>query len=294
MNWAAFQTTVPAKWVLTGEHSVLKGAMAVALPHPHLSLTLEFIPDSSLGALVVYPAHTQEMLIQLLAEILPAPLPSGRMTLLSQIPIGAGMGSSAALCVALTQWLAPFLGLSPDQIISFATELEHRFHGKSSGMDVAVIASQTPISFRMNQGVEGIRRLEVKRLPYFTFHDTGIRSSTRDCIAQVNSYRKEQPEQAVISDQRMGDASLKAVEGLKKFDQGETQEALGLLTQAIQDAQKSFYDWQLVPESARALEQELYAQGALAVKLTGAGGGGMMVALWDRCRDKESELKELK
>jgi len=281
MNWTAFQTTVPAKWVLTGEHSVLKGATAVALPHPHLSLTLEFIPDPSLGGLEVHPVHTQGMLIQLLAEVLPLSLPSGQLTLNSQIPIGAGMGSSAALCVALTQWLAPFIGLSSEQIIGFATQLEHRFHGKSSGMDVAVIASQQPISFRMNQGIDGVRKLEVTRLPDFTFHDTGIRSSTRDCIIQVDRYRKDQPEQAVISDQRMAEASFHAIEGLKKFDRGDIQEALSLLTKAIQEAQKSFYDWRLVPDSARALEQELYAQGALAVKLTGAGGGGMMVALWE-------------
>jgi mevalonate kinase len=283
MSLPPFKTTLPAKWVLTGEHSVLRGVPAVALPHPHLRLTLEFIPDPVRGALQVRPAHTQEMLVQLLSEILPPhqmQLLSGELILDSQIPIGAGMGSSAALCVALTEWLAPWLPLRSDQIIEFATQLEHKFHGKSSGMDVAVIASQMPISFQMNRGSRGIQKLDVSHLPRFTFHDTGIRSSTRDCIHQVSAFRKDHPEKAEWVDQRMGAASLKAIEGLKKFDRGETKEALELLQHAIQEAQQCFHDWQLVPDAARRLEQDLYGQGALAVKLTGAGGGGMMIALW--------------
>lgn len=280
MTWEAFKITLPAKWVLTGEHSVLVGATAVALPHPSLSLTLEFTPDPSLRSLVYHPEHTQEILSQLISELVQTELPSGRLSLMSQIPIGAGMGSSAALCVAITQWLAPVLGLARDQIIEFATQLEHKFHGKSSGMDVAVIASQMPIAFRRAQGLSGIQKLEVSNLPRFTFHDTGTRSRTRDCIEKVEKYRRDDPQAAQASDQRMGQASLIAVDGLRKFHSGEKHEALELLKRAIVDAQACFYDWGLVPQEAKQLEHELYAQGALAVKLTGAGGGGMMIALW--------------
>ena len=280
MIWSPFKTTVPAKWVLTGEHSVLRGATAVALPHPSLSLTLEFTPDASLGSLVFHPEHVGEILSQLLSEMTQIQPPSGHLSLISQIPIGAGMGSSAALCVAMTQWLAPALGLAPDQIIGFATQLEHKFHGKSSGMDVAVIASQMPIAFRSAQGLSGIQKLDVSNLPRFTFHDTGVRSRTRDCIEQVERFRKEHPHEASSSDEKMGQASLLAMEGLRKFHCGQQQEAFALLKKAIVDAQACFYEWGLVPQEARQLEQDLYAQGACAVKLTGAGGGGMMIALW--------------
>ena len=40
-----FQTTFPAKWVLTGEHAVLRGVIAIALPHPRFHLRLRFEPS---------------------------------------------------------------------------------------------------------------------------------------------------------------------------------------------------------------------------------------------------------
>jgi mevalonate kinase len=45
-------------------------------------------------------------------------------------------------------------------------------------------------------------------------------------------------------------------------------------------SQECFEGWGLLPPEAKALARELKAQGALATKLTGAGSGGMIVALW--------------
>ena len=38
-----FSTRIPGKWVLAGEHSVLRGASAIALPHPEFSLAFDFL-----------------------------------------------------------------------------------------------------------------------------------------------------------------------------------------------------------------------------------------------------------
>ena len=65
------------------------------------------------------------------------------------------------------------------------------------------------------------------------------------------------------------------------FDRGDAKSGLKHLTQAIQIAQECFYRWGLVPPEAQLLEQKLLREGALATKLTGAGGGGMVVALWE-------------
>lgn len=284
MNWVAFKTQVSGKWVLAGEHAVLRGATAVALPHRETSLILEFQPEAALG-LRVQPADALGFMGELMTSVAESweadgrsfPKPNGTLTITSTIPIGAGLGSSAALCVALTRWMSGPLGISENQQTEFATHLEHRFHGRSSGMDVAVIAAGEPISFAMGKKITAIG---VRKVPRFTFHDTGLRSRTSEAVVRVEKFREESPEIAMKVDEAMATASRKAMEGLVIYDAGDVQKGLAVLQEAMQQARECFYSWQLVPGEVRRIEEALLKQGALAVKLTGAGGGGMVVALW--------------
>lgn len=294
MTWAKFQTRVPGKWVLAGEHAVLKGAAAVAMPHPDLGLSLVFDPYAAEDTLSVWPPEANAVLNELLGTVgknvedsgLSLRYPHGKVQIESTIPVGAGLGSSAALCVALTQWVSSFLGLDGQKAVELATRLEDRFHGKSSGMDVAVISARQPIAYTMAQG---IRPLGVKKLPKFSFHDTGLRSSTRTCIEKVEKFRHESPAVAKLVDQRMETASTGALQGLAAFDAGDHEKGLELISNSMKHARECFYSWELVPGEAHRIEENLLKQGALAVKLTGAGGGGMVVALWGA----ESDLKSV-
>jgi mevalonate kinase len=283
VSWSSFHTRASGKWVLAGEHSVLRGATAVALPHASLGLNLRFEPGDRLR---VEPSEAEPLILELVGSIADAQEESGKsfikpqgvLKIESDIPIGAGLGSSAALCVALTRWMASPLGIAPEQQMEFATQLEHRFHGRSSGMDVAAIISGEPIAYLVGRG---IRSLGVRKLPHFTFHDTGIRTRTSECILRVEKFREEAPALGVRVDDSMGAASRIAVEGLVKYDSGHSAEGLELLKKSMQQAQECFYSWELVPGAAKRLEEDLFKQGALAVKMTGAGGGGMLVALWE-------------
>ncbi|MBI2712208.1 MAG: hypothetical protein HYX41_05015 [Bdellovibrio sp.] len=284
MDWVIFKTEVTGKWVLAGEHSVLRGATAVALPHKEAVLRLSFTPSDGSG-LGVEPKDAQEFIGELVGSVAEAwensgktfQKPVGTLTIESTIPIGAGLGSSAALCVALTRWMAGPLRISEPEQIDFATHLEHRFHGRSSGMDVAVIANGEPISFVMGQGS---KLMGIQKTPKFTFHDTGLRSRTSEAVVRVEKFREESPEIAVKVDDAMARASRKAMEGLVLYDAGSTQKGLLLVQEGMREARECFYAWQLVPGEARRIEEDLLKKGALAVKLTGAGGGGMIVALW--------------
>lgn len=282
MSWRVFQTKVPGKWVLAGEHSVLRGGIAIALPHPDCGLELDFEPGATEGWKVepTSAAGVVDALMQAAASGWAqgkVPQPQGKLRIRSSIPIGAGLGSSAALCVAISRWLVETFGLPQDSLHSFATSLEHQFHGKSSGMDVAVILAGEPISFSMEK--RGTP-LHVKKIPKFTFHDTGLRSKTQDCVAQVEFFRKERPEESSRWDAAMDLASQAAKVGLIRFDQGHLLEGVEKVAEAMKRAQECFYAWGLVPAQAKMLESRLLSEGAKAVKLTGAGGGGMMVALW--------------
>ncbi len=284
MSFASFHARATGKWVLAGEHAVLRGATAIALPHPSVSLELTFQPQVWDG-LSVAPRSSETVVLELVQALRDEwqqqgrsfPEPRGMLQLESTIPQGAGLGSSAALCVALARWLAEPLGLSPVQAIELASRLEHRFHGRSSGMDVAVIAAGEPVSYVAGKGS---RALGVRRLPAFTFHDTGLRARTSDCVLRVERLREDRPAVAMRIDERMGAASRSALEGLVRFDRGDDEVGLLALAEGMRLAQECFRDWELVPGDAARMEAELRERGALGVKLTGAGGGGMLVALW--------------
>ena len=273
MNQDRFR--VPGKWVLAGEHAVLRGATAVALPHPEYFLSLEV---TEARELTIFPQKLSGEILDLLKSIRDRwededrsfPQLTGNLSIVSSIPMGAGLGSSAALSVAFTKWLARPLGIHEDQFFEFAKSLEHRFHGRSSGMDVAAVLAGEPISFSIERGSE---TLGVKKLPKFTFHDTGLRARTSECVLKVEAFRAEQPMRAMQIDEQMSRASQQAIEGLISGNRAE-------IASAMQTAHLCFESWQLIPTQARDLEQKLLAEGALAVKITGAGGGGFLVALW--------------
>lgn len=280
-----FQIQVPAKWILAGEHAVLRGATAVALPHPEMQLEIRFDPQGSCGGLKVSPQEGSQEILDLISAIRDRwesedrvfPKLEGHLEVKSSIPIGAGLGSSAALCVAISRWLSEPLGISKKDLFEFAIQLEHRFHGRSSGLDIAVISAREPISFVANRGA---RPLGIRKIPRFTFHDTELRARTSECVIRVEKLREEDPALAMRLDEAMSAASRFALEGLVLYDSGSQTQGLEQVKRGMMQAQECFRSWQLVPGAAHRMERKLLAEGALAVKLTGAGGGGFLVALW--------------
>jgi mevalonate kinase len=276
MKWTAFQTEASAKWVLSGEHSVL--------PHPEFRLKFTFTP-SSIGRIRVTPESASSVVLDLLQSIgdewnekgLSFNPPEGEVVLETTIPIGAGLGSSAALSVSITRWLAEPLSIAPGDHFEFAKNLEHRFHGRSSGMDVAAVISGQPISFMINRGHQ---MLGVKKLPKFTFHDTGERARTSDCVMKVRTLHEDSPTLGMQLDEQMAQSSRLAMEGLILFDAGQTEVGTTRIAEGMRLGQDCFRSWGLIPTPARHLEEDLLAQGAKAVKITGSGGGGFLVALW--------------
>lgn len=290
--WPIFAVKIPGKWVLAGEHSVLRGGSALALPHPEFSLELSFNPGED--SLSVYPSQAQYIIDELLSAIQKNlshrlshfTAPRGELRIASSIPVGAGLGSSAALCVALTRWVCEPLGIDESEQFEFARSLEHRFHGKSSGMDVAAAALGHPILFSMSAGA---KTLALRRLPRFSFHDTKLRASTHDCIKIVEHFRSKNPPLSMQVDDAMDQATVRCLGGLTLYNRSgtdapthpdESEKALVALSDGMAQAQRCFEEWGLVPKSVGQLVEDLLSQGARAAKLTGAGGGGFVVALW--------------
>jgi mevalonate kinase len=275
-----FGIELPAKWVLTGEHSVLRGATAIAFPFHRYTLKLVYREQGSFS-ITPNPFQSQiRRLMERAIDFLKMPgdvFPSGEVEISSAIPIGAGLGSSAALCAAIARLVLWKTRSDLSLWLPLATHLEDFFHGKSSGMDVNVIIHGAPLSFSVAEGavpLDGIRAM-----PSFEWYDSGFRGNTRDCIERVLHWQKQNPHLKELLDQRMQQAGLFAREGLERFHASPV-EGEAKIKESMELAQSCFEQWGLVTPELLTQKFDLLKQGALAVKLTGAGLGGFWVALW--------------
>lgn len=273
-----FETSVPAKWVLSGEHAVLRGADAVALPCFDFSLKFQFLEDPLMSEIELHSDQDGIQKIEIEKWLHPwiNDLPKGRVQIQSHIPLGSGLGSSAALSVAVARWIIHCLKMDSQKTFEVAKKCEDYFHGKSSGMDVAVCSVEKPVLFSMQKGLEV---LEIHDLPNFKLHDTQMRSSTKECIEKVQSWINANPKDAKLVDEKMIQASLLAFEGLQSFQQNR-KEGLDKITQSMQLSHQCYQQWGLVPEKVGQQMDQILDQGALACRLSGAGCGGFIVALY--------------
>lgn len=282
-----FEVQVPAKWVLSGEHAVLRGVQAVAFPQFQFFLSLKYRND----LFEIAPSSTQSFYRDLFFRSLkwlgsPGHFDlGGNIEVHSTIPQGAGFGSSAALCVAMARFAIWFTHSDESLCIGLATRLEDEFHGKSSGMDVSAIAQGGPILFKMGSGAHSIDGMQ--RMPNFKFEDSGLRGKTRDCIERVNLWQEKFPDLKDRFDLQMQSATDLAVAGLQSY-QKESREGLRLLQASMEQSQNCLETWGLITPELAQQKQALLDRGALAVKLTGAGLGGFWVSLWNDVPDLDN------
>ena len=281
---------VPGKWILAGEHSVLRGGEAIVFPLMSRFLKLTYQPDADIKrsealSIQLVGQENQKLETVIRSVIyrafeklgLGANEVCGELQFESCIRFGAGMGASATLCVALTRLLCELGYINHTEMYEFARDLENLFHGESSGVDVAVALGQQPMIFSR---LEGFKTFSLAQKPFLYLSYTGVQGVTKDCVTKVKSILQEQPEFGKQVDQQM----FAAVEKFKShiLSKASTEVNLDLWQQLMTLAYGCFQQWGLVNPIVEKHEQLLKKAGARAVKLTGSGGGGYMLSLWER------------
>ncbi len=256
------------KCILAGEHSVVRGGEALVLPlrSRGLDLSWEPSPDGKFHVKASpFAAPFRDSLNKAL-DLTGFELPHRGYVIRinSDIPVKAGLGSSAALAVAVVRFLSAE-GAKISQPFALALEIENLFHGNSSGIDVACVLSSAPIRYVKSSPPQDLRMAWKPQLYLF---DTGRRSSTKECVAKVEAANRSD------LDKRM-QKSVASVKSALLSEQADRQQELAL---ALNQAGSCFKEWGLGPEESE--EKKLKAAGALAWKPTGSGGGGFLLTLW--------------
>lgn len=278
----SFETRTFGKWILAGEHAVLRGCPALVFPLSSKWLELQYVATNETLKLELSGDRGEELKLLFwgvlekaceLKNIKRFEL-TGQLKLKSEVPVGAGMGASAAFCVAMARWFES-LGLAKsDEIYDFSRELENLFHGESSGVDIAVAMTAKPLLF-----VRGGDRqtLNFNWQPKMYISYSGKRGVTIDCVNKVKALLEKNPTLGEKIDREM----RKAVEICKAALMGDLDDRRDMLAEGIDLAANCFQQWGLTEGEVDKHMAWLREKGALAVKPTGSGGGGYVLSLWD-------------
>jgi mevalonate kinase len=283
----------PGKIIIFGEHAVVYGQPAIAIPVHEVAATARVIPDlqsepghvrvlapgidldSSLHALDA--SHPIAAAIHLTIEELGVKnLPSFILEITSTIPISAGLGSGAAVSVAIIRALSTFLGrnLPDDDISELAYEVEKIHHGTPSGIDNTVVTQAQPVYFIKGHTETGhtLQTFSVPQPFHWVIADTGMKTPTRETVGDVRKAWEKDPVRLEEIFTRIGAIVKQAQRALttgdpqtlgRLMDQNQTHlETLGV----------SSHELDLLIRTARQA-------GALGAKLSGGGRGGNMIAL---------------
>jgi mevalonate kinase len=288
------RASAPAKVILFGEHFVVYGEPAIVLAidkRAHVRARLRedqriYINSTSLGLSGFFtgdrfqPERGGEEARRRLEPIKTAAQKVLEVSeektgvdieVSSQIPVAAGIGSSAAVAAAVAASVSQLLDskTSKEKIYNVALEAERFIHGTPSGIDPAISTYGGAILFQKGKGITPLKANV--DLP-LVVGDTGMKRSTGDLVAKLGRRRARYP--LVINPilKVGGEIVRSAVNALKS---GDTR-ALGELMNVNQGLLSA------VGVSNEPLERLIYAArkaGALGAKLTGAGGGGCIISL---------------
>lgn len=280
------QATAPGKIILFGEHAVVYGRPAIAVPVQQIHATATVDPATPGSGLTLVATDLKQVtaledaatddplaaMARLTLAHLGASPPDATLTIHSTIPIASGLGSGTAVSTAVVRALAGYAGrsLAPATVSRLVYEVEKLHHGTPSGIDNTVVAFGTPVYFVRGGKID---TFEVGSLLHLVIGDTGIPSPTRVAVGDVRrGWERERDRYERIFDQ----IGLLVRQAKSLIESAADPVGLGELMNRNHEALRA------LKVSGPHLDRLVHvarAAGALGAKLSGAGRGGNMIAL---------------
>ena len=289
---ATSTATAPGKAILFGEHAVVYGRAAIAVPVAEVKATAT-ITDAPSGSGCTIAAPDVDALVQLstpqedplalavrlaIEEAGIGEEPDWQITVRSDIPIAGGMGSGAAVSAALVKAVFAHHQLpahrQPDagtvNRIVYAVEKLH--HANPSGIDNTVVVYRQPVRFVRGRPPQ---RFEIARPFHLVIADTGIASSTAAVVSDVRRAREKDTKRYEAVFDGIGEIA----ETARRAIESGNIDALGPLMK------ENHRLLRMLDVSSGELEQLIAVAeegGASGAKLSGAGRGGNLIAAVER------------
>jgi mevalonate kinase len=286
----ATTATAPAKIILFGEHAVVYEKPAIAIPVMEVKARaiVKAEPRAAPGIIQIQAPslnleaqlqdlpfdHPLGMAVHLVLERLAITRPPA-MTLrvTSTIPMAAGMGSGAAVTVAIMRALSAFLGrpLPDEQVCELAYQVEIIHHGTPSGIDNTTITYARPVYYIKGQPIQTLR---VAQSFILVVGDTGIPSPTASTVGDVRRSWQIDPARYEVLFETIGSLTNEARQAIELGNPA----ALGPL---LDENQRQLEEMGVSSPELEKLIEAARSAGAQGAKLSGAGRGGNMIALTD-------------
>ncbi|WP_047980539.1 mevalonate kinase [Ornithinibacillus contaminans] len=271
-----------SKLILIGEHAVVHGQPAIAIPFPLVGVesVIEHKPgsitfDSTFyqGPMDSAPLALEGIVNSIHATLQYLGLPKRDMLIrvTSSIPPGKGLGSSASVAIAIIRSLFSYaqVDYTEQELLQFANIAEKFAHGSPSGIDTLTITSESPVWFEKEQAISYIRPNEDF---HFIVADSGRIGDTRSAVESVAHLLKKAPKKIHSKMERIGELTHLAKHALEKAGKN-------LLGQMLNEAQKELSALGVSDDGLDRLINFARKEGALGAKLTGGGNGGCIIAL---------------
>ncbi|MFD6437622.1 mevalonate kinase [Streptomyces venezuelae] len=276
-----------AKAILLGEHAVVYGAPALALPVPQLPVTasagwFERSPDDTgdvsltMTGSPTRPVGTQatDWLRRLTAEFRARTGIAADVhldvILDCAVPPGRGLGSSAACAQAVVLALADLFDhdVSEQAAFELVQTAENVTHGRASGVDARAVGSAAPLLFQAGQAQE----LPLGCEGLFIIADSGEVGRTKDAVALLRAGFERH---AGARDHFVRRATELTDEARLALADGKPQEVGSRLTEYHELLRAAGLSTPRIDTLVQAAQRA----GSLGAKITGGGMGGCMIAL---------------